>query len=465
MKQQEAIQDELEKLRRADASLEERFDRGRHEYCFVKNLETIQGDERDVIFLSIGYGRDGRGKMSMNFGPLNQQGGARRLNVLVTRAREKVRVFSSILPEDIDPAKTQATGVLNLRTYLDYARRGPSTLADLGRPDSAPPETDFERGLSDALAVKGFDLHKKVGNSGYRIDLAVLEEDRAVMGIECDGPSYRSAATTRDRERLRRQVLEGLGWRLCRVWSADWHRSPDRELARILEQIKEGREGGAVTRLGLESVDVGGLVKTVPARGEEEITVYSVLTIAPVGEQDDFYTERTDRIGGILALVIEHEGPIHVQEASRRVAAHWGISRLGSKILEIIASAARRLERAGLISRRGDFFWPATMTEVPLRRRDTEDAPCEAELIAPEEIAAAVLLILKKEFRVPLDGLMDHAARVLGFSRAGSRVRESVAEAVRILKEAGKITESSGGIRLATSQDADPNDESAEGRT
>ena len=192
--QQEAIADALEELRREDSSLESRFHRDAPDYCFVKNLETIQGDERDVIFLSIGYARDADGKMSLNFGPLNQQSGPRRMNVLVTRARESVIVYASITADDIDLSRTSADGVRQLHRYLDYAQRGAVALETSSNME-AHELGDLERAVTTQLVERGYNVDRLVGYSGYRIDLAVRDVDRYVLGIECDGPAYQRAAT------------------------------------------------------------------------------------------------------------------------------------------------------------------------------------------------------------------------------------------------------------------------------
>jgi very-short-patch-repair endonuclease/DNA polymerase III delta prime subunit len=443
LKQQQAIQDVLEELRRADASLEDRFDAGGHEYCFVKNLETIQGDERDVILLSVGYGKDAQGRISMNFGPLNQAGGGRRLNVLVTRAREKVLVFASILPEDIDLSKTDAVGVRNLKLYLDYARRG----GDSDRSEDGKDESPVIQGVSEALEVRGLGVRRGLGTSGYRLDVAIVDpEGRSVLGVECDGPSYQSAATARDRDRLRAQVLQSLGWRLHRIWSPEWSRRPDRELDRVIKAL--GR-GGADLREEVPDTEAA------PPEPEElppvlagEVGAYSLFPVRKIGSSDGFFAERIDRVAGVLAEVVAHEGPIHVEEGARRVAAHWEIPRMTARVFEVVGSAGRRLERAGLVSRRGYFYWPPGMAKPPLRRRSGPGVPGQAELIAPEEIAEAILLVLRKEFRVPRESLLSRAGAVLGFSRSGPRVRDSMLTALNLLRDWGRIEDAEGTIRL-----------------
>lgn len=250
--QQLAILHELERRRAADDTLAPLFDEARPEPFFVKNLENVQGDERDVMIVSVGYGRDAAGRVLMNFGPLNQQGGERRLNVAITRAREQVILVSSLLPEDIDTRRTQHPGPRLLREYLEYARRGgpgPSPGEQAAAGGSAPAiayraaplaSDRFENRLAVALARRGLVLARQIGHSGFRIDIAVRDPRdpaRFILGVECDGDDYRDAPTARDRERLREQVLATLGWRIHRAWSAAWARDPAAEIDRVLAAL------------------------------------------------------------------------------------------------------------------------------------------------------------------------------------------------------------------------------------
>ena len=241
--QQRAIQDELELLLRAneDPVLEQFFAEEREEPFFVKNLETIQGDERDVIFLSVGYGPDPFGKITMNFGPLNQDGGWRRLNVLVTRARERCVLFTSLRASDLDLAATQARGVHALKDYLHLAEFGrlPASSAPRGEPDSP-----LEQEIAQALRERGHQVHAQVGSAGFAIDLAIVDPaapGRYLLGIECDGATYHSSPTARDRDRLRDEVLRRLGWRIARIWSTDWYRRKNAVLVRLDKEIAAAR--------------------------------------------------------------------------------------------------------------------------------------------------------------------------------------------------------------------------------
>ena len=238
-RQQMAILDELERLRRTESSLEDYFSEDSEEPFFVKNLENVQGDERDIIFLSIGYGQDDNGRVSMRFGPLNRQGGQRRLNVAVTRARSEMTIVSSMRSHDIDLSRTNADGARLLRAYLDFAERGVSALgSEISEVHQEDYDSPFEQEVREALKKRGMEVKMQVGCSGYKIDLALVDPKkpgRFILGIECDGATYHSSATARDRDRLRQEVLESLGWTIVRLWSTDWMRDPERQIKRVIE--------------------------------------------------------------------------------------------------------------------------------------------------------------------------------------------------------------------------------------
>ncbi|MDB5932099.1 MAG: hypothetical protein JWR60_3806, partial [Polaromonas sp.] len=240
--QQQLIETLLDARRRASPELDRAISAQAREPLFIKNLENVQGDERDVIFFSITYGPDAAGKTTMNFGPLNGEGGQRRLNVAISRAREAVVIYSTLLPEQIDLAKVRAAGVRDLKHYLEFAIKGYRALAEQSLPTGGEPDSPFEVAVIRLLRSQGWDVHPQVGCSGYRIDIGVVDPrapGRYLAGIECDGATYHSAATARDRDRLRQHVLEGLGWRILRIWSTDWWLNPEGEIGKISQRLKE----------------------------------------------------------------------------------------------------------------------------------------------------------------------------------------------------------------------------------
>lgn len=251
--QQQLVENLLDEERRKHPEIEHHFGDEppvEGEPVFVKNLENVQGDERDVIFFSICYGMDEAGKVSMNFGPLNRDGGERRLNVAVTRAKHEVLVFSGLRGDQIDLTRTRARGVRDLKYFLDYADRGPRALIAANQSLAhGEADSEFERMVAERIRAAGFEVHHQVGCSGYRIDLAVVDPEspgRYLLGVECDGATYHRAATARDRDKLRQAVLEGLGWRLHRIWSTDWWHDSDKQMEMLRVKLSELQSGGDV---------------------------------------------------------------------------------------------------------------------------------------------------------------------------------------------------------------------------
>jgi DNA polymerase III epsilon subunit family exonuclease len=234
------IEEALRRVLRERPDLEDFFDEDRPERFFVKNLERVQGDERDAIILTIGYGRTPDGRMRYHFGPLNQEGGERRLNVAITRAKSRMTVVSSFAATDMDPDRCRARGVDLLRHYLQYAAtRGEQLDRQVLE---APVLNPFEIDVRDTLTRAGIPLVCQLGASGYRIDFAAkhpTEPGRMVLAIETDGASYHSSPTARDRDRLRQEHLERLGWRFHRIWSQDWFADKTRETERVLAAYRE----------------------------------------------------------------------------------------------------------------------------------------------------------------------------------------------------------------------------------
>jgi len=243
MAQRDLIEVEVELLKRSKPEAASFFN-GAHptEPFFVKNLENVQGDERDAIFISIGYGRNESGRIAKEFGPVNRNGGERRLNVLISRAKMAMEVFCNFRAEDLELDANASHGVRALKHFLSYAET---------RELNAPPGTGeaadspFELEVMLALQERGYLVEAQVGTAGYFIDMAIKDPDcqgRYVLAIECDGASYHSSRSARDRDRLRQGVLESLGWRFHRIWSTDWFRNPGQELERTVSAIEAAKQ-------------------------------------------------------------------------------------------------------------------------------------------------------------------------------------------------------------------------------
>jgi very-short-patch-repair endonuclease len=236
IKHADRLQRALDEALGDSREFDEFFDTSRPERFFIKNLERVQGDERDAIILSIGYGKDRAGNLPFRFGPLLSAGGRRRLNVAITRARQRLTLVSSFSHLDMDLARVKpGSGVELLRNYLQYAATNGQRLGDANV--TGFPENSFEAEVEDVLSARGMKLIPQMGSSSYRIDLVAehpSKPGRYVLAIECDGASYHSSYTARDRDRLREQQLERLGWRFHRIWSTDWFMRKQAEVERAL---------------------------------------------------------------------------------------------------------------------------------------------------------------------------------------------------------------------------------------
>jgi very-short-patch-repair endonuclease len=466
LRQQLAIQDEMERRRREDPSIEPFFDRAGAEPFFVKNLENIQGDERDAIFISVTYARGADGKLRLNFGPLNGQNGWRRLNVLVTRARQRMRVFSSMRGDEIPAGTTGSDGPRLLREFLLYAERG--RLESTAAGAAAETESHFERDVLQELAHRGFTVVPQVGVAGYRIDLGVTDDaapGRFLCGIECDGVSYHSSETARDRDRLRQQVLEARGWRIHRIWSTDWFKDRAGQIERLMKLIEEdrvlAREAADAERSAREEAAARAAVEEEQRRAQEAAlpagpgAPYVRPTAAPYtvtpGEGryagSDLASTPLGHVAEAVKAVVATESPVHRADVVARVVGMWG-TRSGSRIQALLADACAAAERGGMVERRGEFFWAPGQAAVLIRSRAGTRIP--GDRIAPEEYRAAILAVLAQGHAFGHGQLVGEVRSVLGYSRTGAVLDEAISSAIAEMLKAGEVGEASTGIRLRT---------------
>ena len=245
--QQRTIEDLLDDARRQNSAIEKHFQDGPDkEPVFVKNLESVQGDERDVIMLSLAYGPTelGAKTMSMNFGPLNKSGGERRLNVAITRATTEIVVFSSFDSSMIDLSRTNSVAVEHLKHFLEFAEKGPIALSEIASADHGVDQfdSDFEEAVAQELRAKGWKIQTQVGVSKFRVDLGVLHPDKPgkyIAGVECDGATYHGSPAARDRDRVRQIILESLGWNIVRLWSTDYFVDPESAIEKVDSKLRE----------------------------------------------------------------------------------------------------------------------------------------------------------------------------------------------------------------------------------
>ena len=324
--QEAAISNEIDRQASRHPELAELLTADRLDGFFVKSLENVQGDERDIILFSIGYGPDEHGRFSENLGPLNKQGGERRLNVAVTRARQRLEVVSSVRSGDFT-GSSKAAGVHHLKQYLDFAERGIQALALELDPEEHDTESPFEEEVVRVLREAGFTAVPQVGIAGFRIDIGVKHPSRPgeyVLGVECDGAAYHSSRVARDRDRIRQDILENLGWRLYRIWGPSWYRDRKVQEAALLLAIEN-----AVAGRKAEVVKPKGATQPPPEITSSEIAIddaptwsqpYTLAQLRTPVHSNNF-TQPSSRM--LVAILIEGvvaiEGPIHVDLLRRRL--------------------------------------------------------------------------------------------------------------------------------------------------
>ncbi|WP_158299201.1 DUF3320 domain-containing protein [Paenibacillus antri] len=459
--QQSLIEDLLDEAFRANPDAESAAMEAA-EPIFVKNLENVQGDERDVILFSIGYGPDANGKVTLNFGPLNRDGGWRRLNVAVSRARHEMLVFSTLRPDQLDVSRTAATGVAGLKAFLEYAAHGRQALALRTEAAAMSKSHGVEKYIAEALRSRGYDVEERVGCSGYRIDAAVVHPERPgsfALGIVCDGATYRTAATARDRDLLRMDVLTQLGWKLHHVWSLEWWENPERELERIVAAIEGALEAPAAPPTAPEPASI----PVPPAQAEAPLGAPSAkaeaaappteATPSPNAEYapcalesvslptEEFYSPSRDRlIQDQLRQVVDAEGPICRALLNKRVLQAWGIARAGARIdrrIDELLAGLRfvRTERNGTA-----YYWPAgadPSTYDTYRPSSQEANRRSADELPPEETAAAMKALLAAHISLQRDDLLRETARAFGYQRSGAALDKAMQAGLELALERG----------------------------
>ncbi len=410
------------------------------EPVFVKNLENVQGDERDVILFSICYGLDEAGKLSMNFGPLNRDGGERRLNVAVTRAKHEVLVFSGLRGDQIDLTRTRARGVRDLKYFLEYADRGHGALiAATSSNSNAEADSEFERMVADRIRAAGYDVHYQVGCSGYRIDLGVVDPaapGRYLLGVECDGATYHRAATARDRDKLRQAVLEDLGWTLHRIWSTDWWHNANSEMEKLLTAIAsaaEARELELATAETTEPDDGADMSDPTPSSANaQKSSPYTLTDFSEFTDRiaaDRFHSsDYEETLRAMIGHVIETEGPILDTQLVNRIARAHSLQRSGRIITERVMDLAKRHYHVRPDSVGGTFVWrdnnaPANWSTY--RPANSEENARKIDEISFEEIRAAILAYPK------VDSPVD-VARALGIRRLTSEAKIRIEAVMRL---------------------------------
>ena len=451
VRQRQAIIDELELLRRENPEAESFFAVHPTEPFFVKNLENVQGDERDVIFISVGYGKNVNGYMAMRFGPLGAEGGERRLNVLISRAKKRCHVFTSIKADDIVLERARGVGVASLKTFLSYAETGKLSVAAIsGREE----DSLFEEAVRRAVESLGYEVDSQVGQAGFFIDLAVRDqqtEGRYLLGIECDGAAYHSSRSARDRDRLRQAVLEDHGWVIHRIWSTDWFQRPAdqlRKVAAALEKVKcvpnkkshnKNDPTDEIEREALPELGSGCLPELAVPYEEARFEVPS---------HQEPHTLQSKTLAAIVFKIVQIEGPIHEDEVVNRVRDLWGYARAGSRIQGIVASGVRILLDAGECIREDGFLF-LKGAPAPVRNRENVRSADlrKPEMIPPAELAVAILAVIEVAHGAARNEIPIAVARMLGFKNTSAQLRYAIELQISQLTCQNTIVEMNGMLK------------------
>lgn len=428
--QAQAIQVALEIERKASPATESYFTGRPDEPFFIKNLENVQGDERDVILISIGYGRTEEGKVPMNFGPLNNEGGERRLNVLITRAKMRCEVFTNITSEDIKVSESARFGIRALKSFLYFAQYAKFDRSEAIIPNEIRP---FEEEIAAQLTKAGHIVRNKVGSPGFYLDLAVVDPEnpgRYLLGLICDGKAYDSAASATDRDRLRTQVLELFGWNLYQVWSADWYRNPSRELARLLTAIEQAK-------LVTETIDKENdswqqeLSRETAAESSFITPEYQLAEIHIEHIRPEFQLYTFAELGNWISEIVQTESPVHFDEVAKRITDAAGISKVGSRIRYTLTQALDQAQDEKKLVIKGDFLWAPEMQTAMVRDRSKlPPAYKKLTLVAPEEIQEAIRQVVGGAIAINEQEAIPLVAKLLGFSRVTEDMKQQLSEAI-----------------------------------
>jgi very-short-patch-repair endonuclease len=446
LQQKIAIQDELELLRREHPEAEAFFTEHPTEPFFIKNLENVQGDERDVIFISVAYARNASGYLPMKFGPVSRDGGERRLNVLISRAKLRCEVFSSITSDDIDLERGKGKGVVALKVFLGYAETGRLSLAS--RTDREL-DSPFELEVKQALEAKGFTVHPQIGIAGFFIDLAILDDDqtgRYLLGIECDGITYHSSRSARDRDRLRQAVLEDHGWILHRVWSCDWFRQPQVEIQKIIAAAEAAKAELTARQEREIPLSPGGSLQInfVDRESHTEVGIESVNTKINWYQEAQFAVPRNQelhevpvtRLAEFLHQIVDAEGPVHFDEAVTRLRTLWGLQRAGNRIRDILERAKKTLVADKRIVD-SDSFLDIPGREIRIRNRSNVGSSTlrKPEYLPPSEISEAICAVLRDSFGGSRDEIPSAVAKAFGFGMLSGQLRDLLLNHLDLLQK------------------------------
>lgn len=462
--QQNAIEDAIDCKRIEDPSFEKFFSESMEEPFFIKNLETVQGDERDTIIFSIGYAKDHNDRLTMNFGPLNAAGGERRLNVAVTRAKYNLKLVGSILPTNLNVEKSKSEGLKLLRTYIEYAQNGPEVLDhEITENENMITESPFEESVLRFLERKGYKMATQVGCSNYRIDLAVKHPELSgvyVLGIECDGASYHSSRTARERDRLRQQILERMGWKLYRIWSTDWIKDPKTEQAKLVDAVEQALNnyGENEPRESLwDKPNDGKLNMETECDLPQEDDVYLIKKEAqsdsnPYGFKEykatefrrKYYYSPKEIMDDIFTYVVD-QCPVHIDQMYHELLFLTGKSKLSQASKNQLDYYVDRLYKEEYVIQKGDFLYPYGYNDANIKVKIHSGR--KIDYFSDDELEKALYMVATKSYGVTPEGLVQDTILALELPR-GCKSKERMKRALDNLIRSSILTVVNGVVSI-----------------
>lgn len=425
----------IEKLilneRKNNPSLEYYFRSDKEEPFFVKNLETVQGDERDTIIFSIAYAKDESGKLLLNFGPLNKLGGERRLNVAITRSKVLLVLVASINYFDIDLSRTTSLGTKLLYEYLKYASSNQS-LNLLKESGSSFQDSDMVIDeIKEFITDLGYEVEQNVGKSLNRIDLAIKEKgsNDYILAIECDGNNYNMLKDTSDRDRLRPKVLKNLGWRLYRMWSIDWYLDKVSEKERLLKVLSKSSNSKEILNTALN--------KKVTY---QEKAINSTFCFPKYLEVDELVDARKCKYNVLntVLYILEEEAPVSYEQLVKRLSFLYGKEKVSSALYKAFDNDIKECINTTIDIKNGFIY--LKNKQIPLLRVPEKSVIRDIKYIAKEELANGLFELIKHNVSVDKNGLYRLLVSYLGYIRVGDAMISKLDEALLTLNGKLEIT-------------------------
>lgn len=429
--QQSLIEDLLQNLYQNQPQLEEVANQG-EEPIFIKNLENVQGDERDIILFSIGYGPDEEGKVSMNFGPLNRNGGWRRLNVAVTRARYEMKIFSSLRADQIDLNRTQSEGVKGLKDFLNFAEKG----IFLGAVQQSESKVNLIQQLSTSIEKTGLKVATNIGSSDYKVDVGILHPDNEqeyILAILIDGDNYYNVNTTNDRELLAPSVLQMLGWNVFRIWTIDWIKNKDRIIENIQAEVQRlvSNKKEILAEIKEEvsfpiSETINNLIVVEENILQDKMKPYEQALLTPVpfaNSESIYFFENRSKIQRQMSEIIVTEAPISKNLLFRKVRELWYTARTGNKLQTYLNDLVNQLPNIKMTETHDTFFWSSELNPSQIDfYRDNSIIKREINDISAEEIQYVIIQLLEANLSLKKAELIRLIARAFDFQKVGNQI-------------------------------------------